>query len=181
MAFIDLHWIACLGALAQAFASSARLPETRDPHCSNAIDKKLWDTRGRSAFLDDMDACGTRCLGRAACAAKCLQAKQKYSSPCASCFGELVSCSANKCWLPCSRGGEANPGCRSCVERAGCKSNFQTCSGIQDLPTRELSESLDPGTQSLSDDRNLYLLTTAAFCVAMATRLTVAEKHRAKM
>lgn len=181
MAFIELHWIAFLSAIVRALASSTHSPGPHDPLCLNAIDKKLWDTRGRSDFLEDMDACGNRCLGRAACAAGCLQAKQKYSSPCASCFGELISCSASKCWLPCSRGGETNPNCRSCVERAGCKTSFQMCSGINDLPQREDSERLDPETQRLWDDRNLYLLTTAAFCVSLATRLSVASKRRSKM
>eukprot|EP00434_Breviolum_minutum_P005643 symbB.v1.2.004972.t3/scaffold288.1/size478366/2 len=91
-------------------------------------DLKVWNGGGRAAFLQEIDVCGQRCVGRAQCAAKCM-AKRGYSPACADCFGGLVSCTAAKCWMPCARGGDANAACRSCT-KAKCRPAFKVCSGI---------------------------------------------------
>ena len=43
-----------------------------------AEDLKVWNGGGRAAFLQEIDLCGQRCMGRALCAAKCM-AKRGYS------------------------------------------------------------------------------------------------------
>jgi hypothetical protein len=74
-----------------------------------------------------MNTCGHRCLGNTACATSCMQDAEHYSQGCASCFGDLVGCTAHSCWSHCI-GGET-PACKQCVI-SNCDTPFTTCSGF---------------------------------------------------
>eukprot|EP00933_Yihiella_yeosuensis_P081052 TRINITY_DN94592_c0_g1_i1.p1 TRINITY_DN94592_c0_g1~~TRINITY_DN94592_c0_g1_i1.p1 ORF type:complete len:176 (+),score=24.01 TRINITY_DN94592_c0_g1_i1:13-540(+) len=115
----------------QTFRRDPRISQESN-QCQGNLDKKFWLTQGKITFLQDIDECGRRCMGRFECASNCM-AKVGYSQTCSFCFGELVSCSAKRCWASCIRNGDENPICRACTKEK-CEPDFQVCSGIRALP-----------------------------------------------
>merc|ERR1719401_78414 len=78
-----------------------------------------------------MIACGHSSLGNKDRATKCMSGKEGYSSDCAGCFGDTISCTASKCWTKCI-GGESQQ-CKQCV-KDNCDAALSSCSGITDFP-----------------------------------------------
>eukprot|EP00913_Durusdinium_trenchii_P006896 g6487.t1 len=145
------------GAIVLAWQASglfgSKVSKDATQSCQNASDLRHWKGGGRAAFLQEIDVCGQRCMGRLTCAAKCM-AKRGYSPPCSECFGGLVSCTAAKCWMPCARGGDANPSCRRCTKAKGNLAEWMAWAFFHCTPAevpaqrrQELEQLIDEGAQ----------------------------------
>ena len=115
--------------------------------CTNDEDHGVWESKGKAAFSSDMNACGHSSLGNKGLATKCMAGKEGYSSDCAGCFGDTISCTASKCLSKCIGG--QSPACTQCV-KDNCDSDLLSCSGITDFPPQvELSWLLGAGSASI--------------------------------
>eukprot|EP01065_Artemidia_motanka_P016169 TRINITY_DN198_c0_g1_i12.p2 TRINITY_DN198_c0_g1~~TRINITY_DN198_c0_g1_i12.p2 ORF type:complete len:219 (+),score=66.10 TRINITY_DN198_c0_g1_i12:602-1258(+) len=93
----------------------------------DAADSKIWNSTGYKSFQADMTTCGKKCLGASSCVTSCIEKTDGYTAACSGCFGALGQCTANHCLTKCIGG--RTPACVSCLEAAGCNSDFTTCSG----------------------------------------------------
>merc|ERR1711976_603777 len=98
-----------------------------DSACTNSADQQIWNSKGKSNFDADMNACGHSSLGNQDKATSCMKSKEGYSDGCAACFGATISCTASKCWTKCIGGETA--ACKQCVADS-CTPALQTCSGL---------------------------------------------------
>jgi hypothetical protein len=99
-----------------------------DGGCSNASDEAAW-TKHSASFKDEMHKCGSPCLGMSGCMAKCVAKDWGVSSACATCFGDLGSCTRNNCMFKCATGSGKSASCAKCV-RENCYAPFESCSGL---------------------------------------------------
>jgi len=96
--------------------------------CAGIKGEHFWGSGGHSHFDHELRHCAAPCLGQTGCASNCMRSSFHYSEGCASCFGELVGCTAGHCMWQCMGGGNS-PSCASCV-RDSCMPAFKRCSGI---------------------------------------------------
>ena len=77
-------------------------------------------------------SCGLGCLeddDPGTCAVSCIVEDTSISSECASCYAGSVECASENCLADCA----ANPAsdeCTQCQIDAGCRSDFNDCSGL---------------------------------------------------
>ena len=98
-----------------------------DSACTNDADQKIWTATGEKNFESDLNDCGHSSMGDATKATACMVTKESYSEPCATCFGDLVGCTASKCISSCIFGHTA--ACAKCVDE-NCTPAFKTSSGL---------------------------------------------------
>lgn len=63
------------------------------------------------------------------CAQECITRDLDMSDECATCYGAFVACTIEKCVLDCIADPDATV-CSDCQEEQGCRSEFNTCSGL---------------------------------------------------
>merc|ERR1711959_716132 len=95
--------------------------------CMDDADQSAWKKES-SNFAADMAKCGKQCLGGKACVSTCMQKAGGYSSTCGDCMGDVAACTKTHCMLQCIKGDSA--GCTACVKKAGCDTDFISCSGV---------------------------------------------------
>jgi len=117
-----------------AFALVAVVSAQTNGTCTDAADQAAWTGGGKAKFTTDLSTCGKKCLGAKACVSSCLQSAEKYSAPCADCFGDLTACTESNCLFPCLK----SPPTKACADcqNSKCVPAFVSCSGIpqSDLP-----------------------------------------------
>jgi len=76
--------------------------------------------------------CGQGCIGKAeTCSRDCITMMLDMSSECATCYADTVNCTIAKCLSECIGDAEA-AACKQCQVDKGCRSAFDTCSGLPD-------------------------------------------------
>lgn len=97
--------------------------------CQNADDCPIIaEGKARSAA----SSCGQGCLGQAdeaGCARTCVVKETHLSTTCADCYVGIVRCTIMKCLSACAANPES-PDCFKCQVDMGCRSTFDTCSGL---------------------------------------------------
>jgi hypothetical protein len=75
--------------------------------------------------------CGQGCVGSkdANCTLDCIQKMLDMSSDCATCYADTVNCTIMNCLAECI-GDPAAAACTQCQIDQGCRSSFDTCSGL---------------------------------------------------
>jgi len=99
-----------------------------DTKCTDAADQAAW-TKHKGDFAADMSTCGHKCMGAGSCVSDCIATTDGYTKDCAGCFGALAQCTKDHCLLQCLGGN--TPACAACVIKAGCNTDFSTCSGVK--------------------------------------------------
>jgi hypothetical protein len=77
-------------------------------------------------------SCGLGCLeddDPATCAVTCIVMDTEASSGCAACYAGLVKCATDNCLADCGAD-PASAACNECQIDAGCRSDFDACSGL---------------------------------------------------
>jgi secreted trypsin-like serine protease len=98
-----------------------------DGACMDAADQNIYNTKGKTNFINDMTTCGKKCFGASACVSKCIIADEGYTQACADCFGGLAACTEANCLAQCIGGN--SPACAACQQEK-CVPAFTTCSGL---------------------------------------------------
>ncbi len=100
-----------------------------DTTCQNATDCDfVVDGTARTAA----QTCGKgECLSSSDenCARDCILAEVSMTSECASCYADFVACTIQNCLGPCLQDPNS-AGCAECQVPKGCRSTFNTCSGL---------------------------------------------------
>jgi len=146
-------------AVAVALTSAQKLNEDQwittsvsiSGKCGDDADQAAWK-KHEGSFKDDMTTCGKQCLGKADCVTTCIEKADGYGADCAGCFGDLAGCTAKHCMLQCINGN--SPSCTSCVEKAGCNTDFTTCSGL--TPSTALVHELEDESHEAYVHRMVY-------------------------
>jgi hypothetical protein len=76
--------------------------------------------------------CGLGCLeddDPATCAVTCIVMETDASAACSACYAGLVKCATDNCLADCSAD-PAGDACNQCQVEAGCRSDFDACSGL---------------------------------------------------
>jgi len=111
-----------------------------------------------------LKACGTRCFSqpnRGRCAMQCLRDSFGMSSGCASCFGDKVACTIQKC-LPKCAGNDQAATCISCVRSKCGRCNHRSKSGANDgedgeqLSDDALNAVLELATAESASEKTFY-------------------------
>jgi len=127
---VDAHctplFTACSGFTPPAMSATGAATGPVAVACNDG-DRAAWTSKGQQAFKSDMDTCGRKCWGAAACVKSCIMQKEAYSDSCAACFGNLGQCTRDHCPLACAKGN--SPKCKTCVD-AHCTPAFTECSGF---------------------------------------------------
>ena len=120
----------CQPCPAGLVCSGGACVETATGECTNAADAAITGNPKVDLGQISVD-CGTGCLGKkdaVACATPCIADKSGLSVPCATCLSAQVDCAISHCISECIGG--ANKACCECRDKAGCITNFATCSGL---------------------------------------------------
>ena len=102
--------------------------------CDNAAD--LDELAASANALDDVLAgCGASCVldaDQAGCSTRCVQesAELEVSDGCAGCFGSVVACTLQRCFLPCALTNPPGQACTDC-QTTNCFPAFEACAGIE--------------------------------------------------
>lgn len=124
--------------------------------CHNsALDESKWKMLSMTNIVDLLLDCNLKgekpCFGKSGCVSACVESAKGFSTPCASCFGQVSSCAVNKCILKqgakCTK--SSDPGCHQCLKEK-CALSFMSCAGLE-LPIDELGHS-DSGSKGAADD-----------------------------
>jgi hypothetical protein len=99
--------------------------------CTNSSDMAIIenpdiDVQGQTT------TCGMGCLSdpdRRTCTVNCVVDATGLSAACADCYAGMAACAMEHCIAQCAANPDS-PGCRSCLEDAGCVDDFLTCSGL---------------------------------------------------
>merc|ERR1712224_904580 len=89
-----------------------------------------WDDHCIKHFMNSSDD-GERCMQ------DCVGKRTQLSALCSGCFAKLSGCVYAHCISPCIDA--ASPACAACGDEH-CTPDFVRCSGIQDLPPPNLSD-----------------------------------------
>jgi hypothetical protein len=107
--------------------------ETGEGACQNPDDCPIVEAgTARETAQDcavDCQAAGGSEQEQAQCAGACVVSEAGLTQGCATCYLELVSCVFDNCIADCA----ANPdsaACIDCQNTAGCRTDFDTCSGL---------------------------------------------------
>jgi len=74
--------------------------------------------------------CGKGCVGKVeTCSRDCIVMMLQMSSECATCYADTVNCTIMNCVSECYADPESD-GCKQCQVDSGCRSAFDTCSGL---------------------------------------------------
>jgi len=74
-----------------------------------------------------MMTCAIQCAGDEACATTCVEDASGISEPCAGCFGAMIACTLEKCFLKCLDA--ESEACTTCQD-AECLGPFEECAGL---------------------------------------------------
>jgi len=123
-------------ALGGSVGGSSSVGSSTKPFCTNHADQAVWKGGAKDDFNEFMNACGQKCMGQEVCTETCIQEKQAFTQNCVKCFGQLTTCSKNKCAFQCM-GKPHSKKCAKCVKKY-CDADFVDCSGIpqSDLPKK---------------------------------------------
>jgi hypothetical protein len=80
--------------------------------------------------------CGLGCqqdAEPATCAVTCIVGDTGMSVACSSCYAALVGCASQNCLAECGAD-PASDACNQCQIDAGCRSDFDDCSGLETAP-----------------------------------------------
>jgi hypothetical protein len=94
--------------------------------CTSETDMALINSGAVDA---EANRCGPGCiLNGTQCTIDCMTETIDISDACATCYAEMMSCSASNCAMACFADSESAT-CRTCVEES-CGPQFEECSGI---------------------------------------------------
>jgi len=93
----------------------------------NDGDRAVWYSKGRKAFVSDINGCSWKCWGRPACVASCVRQKEPYSGACAACFGSFGQCARDNCRFACRDAYSET--CKKCI-KPHCAPAFGECTGF---------------------------------------------------
>lgn len=94
--------------------------------CTSETDMALINSGAVDA---EANRCGPGCiLNGTQCTIDCMTETIDISDGCASCYAEMMSCSASNCAMACFADSQSTA-CRTCVEES-CGPQFEECSGI---------------------------------------------------
>jgi hypothetical protein len=100
-----------------------------DGVCENEQDcPKVVSVEARAAA----QTCGLGCLEDAdpgTCAVACIVDAEDMSQACAACYAGVVGCATENCLAECAENPAAEM-CTQCQIDAGCREEFDTCSGL---------------------------------------------------
>lgn len=106
-----------------------------------------------------LKACGTRCFSqpnRGRCATQCLRDSFGMSSGCASCFGDKVACTIQKCLSKCA-GSDAAPACINCVRSKCGRCNMNKASDGEQLSDEVLNAVVELATaEDKASEKTFY-------------------------
>jgi len=115
---------------------------TSNGACDNTADRAELATLGEeivegkpTALESVIFDCVMGCLGTiatsSACGVTCMEQNTSFSGGCATCFGEIMQCTFQRCTLQCIGG--ASDGCDACRDEK-CMPAFEECAGVA-IPT----------------------------------------------
>jgi hypothetical protein len=100
--------------------------------CQNEDDcPAVMDGTARSAA----QMCGFDCQQNddpATCTVTCIVDTAETSAACSTCYAALVGCASEKCLVECQT--PASDACTECQIEEGCRTDFDTCSGLDTVP-----------------------------------------------
>ncbi len=97
--------------------------------CRNATDCPKVET---GEIRTAAQSCGLGCLANAdpsTCTVMCIVTETGATSGCSTCYAALAGCAAQKCLASCAAD-PASAACNQCQIDQGCRSAFDTCSGL---------------------------------------------------
>lgn len=104
-----------------------------DGDCQNETDcPKVESGEAREVAGD----CGLECQAEAdpgMCAVGCIVTDAALTQACAVCYATLVGCAAENCFTDCTADPDSTE-CTMCQIEAGCRTAFDTCSGLTTVP-----------------------------------------------
>ena len=97
--------------------------------CQNDVDCLVVES---GDARESAQRCGMMCvqdMNPGMCAVGCIVADIEISPECAGCYAALVGCAFDNCFAECSTDA-ASAECNQCQMDSGCRSDFDTCSGL---------------------------------------------------
>jgi hypothetical protein len=117
------------GGKAGAGGGNVSCDPADDGTCENDTDcPKVESGEARSSA----QSCGLSCLqdeDQATCAVTCIVEDTGITQDCAGCYAAAVKCAADNCLAQCGSD-PASQACSDCQVENGCRSAFDTCSGL---------------------------------------------------